>query len=66
MQTERKDYVPGWLWTPCAIVMLVFCGLFILGISTGLARVADGPDGTPQPRERRRRRAVRAAAPATS
>jgi predicted secreted protein len=66
MQTERKDYVPGWLWTPSAILMLVFCGLFILGISTGLARVADGPDGKPQPREGRRRRAVRAAAPATS
>lgn len=42
MQTERKDYVPGWLWTPAALLMLAFCGLFVLGISVGLARVADG------------------------
>jgi hypothetical protein len=40
MQTERRDYVPGWLWTPSALLMLLFCGLFVLGISTGLARVA--------------------------
>jgi hypothetical protein len=40
MQTERKDYVPGWLWTPSALLMLFFCGLFVLGISSGLARVA--------------------------
>ncbi|HET6507240.1 MAG TPA: hypothetical protein VFG42_10655 [Baekduia sp.] len=45
MQTERKDYVPGWLWTPAALLMLAFCGLFVLGISTGLARVADGAAG---------------------
>ena len=42
MQTERRDYVPGWLWTPSALLMLLFCGLFVLGISTGLARVAAG------------------------
>jgi hypothetical protein len=42
MQTERRDYVPGWLWTPSALLMLLFCGLFVLGISMGLARVADG------------------------
>jgi hypothetical protein len=41
MQTERRDYVPGWLWTPSALLMLLFCALFVLGISTGLARVAD-------------------------
>ncbi|HEV7751660.1 MAG TPA: hypothetical protein VGO71_08955 [Baekduia sp.] len=41
MQTERRDYVPGWLWTPSALLMLVFCGLFVLGISAGLARVAE-------------------------
>jgi hypothetical protein len=41
MQTERRDYVPGWLWTPSALLMLAFCGLFVVGISTGLARVAD-------------------------
>jgi hypothetical protein len=46
MQTERRDYVPGWLWTPAALLMLAFCGLFVLGISTGLACVADGAGGT--------------------
>jgi hypothetical protein len=62
MQTERKDYVPGWLWTPSALLMLAFCGLFVLGISTGLARVADGPTpprdarGSLAPREPRSRR----------
>ena len=40
MQTERRDYVPGWLWTPAALLMLAFCALFVLGISAGLARVA--------------------------
>jgi hypothetical protein len=45
MQTERKDYVPGWLWTPSALLMLLFCGLFVFGISSGLARVAG--DATP-------------------
>jgi hypothetical protein len=49
MQTERRDYVPGWLWTPAALLMLAFCGLFVLGISTGLARVADGPSGRSAP-----------------
>jgi hypothetical protein len=61
MQTERRDYVPGWLWTPSALLMLLFCGLFVLGISTGLARVADGarpPRGqdSRSPREPRSRR----------
>jgi hypothetical protein len=46
MQTERRDYVPGWLWTPAALLMLTFCALFVLGISAGLARVAaDDPRG---------------------
>jgi hypothetical protein len=46
MQTERRDYVPGWLWTPAALLMLAFCALFVLGISAGLARVAaDDPRG---------------------
>jgi hypothetical protein len=78
MQTERRDYVPGWLWTPAALLMLAFCALFVLGISTGLARVADGDahgtgagplsDGraaTPQPRQRPGRR-PRRPAPAAS
>ena len=30
MQTERRDYVPGWLWTPSALLMLAFCGAFVV------------------------------------
>ncbi|MCW3021966.1 MAG: hypothetical protein JWR30_1288, partial [Conexibacter sp.] len=59
MQTERRDYVPGWLWTPSALLMLVFCALFVLGISTGLARVA-GEDGGGARLRGRGRRAARA------
>ena len=64
MQTERRDYVPGWLWTPSALLMLLFCGLFVLGISTGLARVATDvrpgrgrrPGSSAPPREPQSRR----------
>ena len=74
MQTERRDYVPGWLWTPAALLMLAFCALFVLGISTGLARVADGPRGPAgddgavarPPSRRRPGRPRRAPAPAAS
>jgi hypothetical protein len=56
MQTERRDYVPGWLWTPSALLMLLFCGLFVVAISAGLARVAatDPRGGTPDPDPRGR------------
>jgi hypothetical protein len=61
MQTERRDYVPGWLWTPSALLMLLFCGIFVLGISIGLARVATDvrptrgrePDSPREPQSRR-------------
>ena len=78
MQTERRDYVPGWLWTPAALLMLAFCALFVLGISTGLARVADGgaepgsgapsgqADDAATPPRRRPGRPRRAPAPAAS
>jgi hypothetical protein len=74
MQTERKDYVPGWLWTPSALLMLAFCALFVLGISSGLARVADGTggagsgqaDAAPTRSRRRPGRPRRAPAPAAS
>ncbi|MCW2985082.1 MAG: hypothetical protein JWR63_2652, partial [Conexibacter sp.] len=71
MQTERRDYVPGWLWTPSALLMLAFCGLFVLGISAGLARVAaddprpGAPAPTPSPRRLGRPRR-RSALPAAS
>jgi hypothetical protein len=41
MQTERRDYVPGWLWTPAALLMLLLCGLFVTAIAVGVARVVD-------------------------
>ena len=39
MQTERRDYAPGWLWTPAALLMLLACGLFIAALALGIARV---------------------------
>ena len=39
MQTERRDYAPGWLWTPAALMMLLLCGLFIGALALGIARV---------------------------
>lgn len=70
MQTERRDYVPGWLWTPSALLMLGFCALFVLGISTGLARVAADdprpPTGTAPTRHRTLRTRAAAAASATT
>jgi hypothetical protein len=59
MQTERRDYVPGWLWTPSALLMLLFCGLFVLGISAGLARVAAGAATPPRASGPERRGASR-------
>ncbi len=44
MQSERKDYVPGWLWAPAALIMLLLCGVFIAGIAAGIARVTDPQD----------------------
>jgi hypothetical protein len=41
MQTERRDYVPGWLWTPAALLMLLACGLFVAAIAAGIARVVE-------------------------
>jgi len=50
MQTERKDYVPGWLWTPAAIAMLLACAAFITAMSIGIARATDvRPDGPDRP-----------------
>lgn len=59
MQTERRDYVPGWLWTPAALLMLAFCGAFITALAIGIARAShddeaggdpgDGPAAAPEP-----------------
>jgi hypothetical protein len=49
MQTERRDYVPGWLWTPAALLMLAFCAAFVIAIAIGVARAAESD---PAPRTR--------------
>ncbi len=56
VQTERRDYVPGWLWTPAALLMLALCGLFIAALSAGIVRAtSEAPRGGPgSPRRRRR------------
>ncbi|MCW2998253.1 MAG: hypothetical protein JWN65_1802 [Solirubrobacterales bacterium] len=41
MQTERKDYVPGWLWTPAALVMILCCMAFLVAMSAGIARATE-------------------------
>lgn len=49
MQTERKDYVPGWLWTPAALLMLTLCAAFITALAMGIARASSDDD--PDPRD---------------
>jgi hypothetical protein len=41
MQTERRDYVPGWLWTPAALLMLAFCAVFVIAIGLGIVRAVE-------------------------
>lgn len=61
LQTERRDYVPAWLWTPAALIMLALCGLFIAALSAGIVRATVGsrasgparPPPAPRPHESR-------------
>jgi hypothetical protein len=48
LQRERKDDIPGWLWTAACLVVLALSLLFIGSLAWGVARVArtDGDDGT--------------------
>jgi len=41
MQVERRDFVPGWLWTPAALLMLALCAAFVTAMAIGLARAVD-------------------------
>ena len=41
MQTERRDYAPGWLWTPAALLMLAFCAVFVAALASGVARAVE-------------------------
>ena len=54
VQTERRDYVPGWLWTPAALLMLALCGLFVAALSAGIVRATTDAPGDPGPSARRR------------
>ena len=47
LQRERKDDIPGWLWTTACLIVLALSLLFIGSLAWGVARVArtDGDDG---------------------
>ncbi len=65
LQREKKDDIPGWLWTAACLVVLVLALTFIATLSWGLARVAraaaadgdgsGGDDRTPAGRPARTR-----------
>ena len=59
MQTERRDYVPGWLWTPAALLMLAACAAFIAALATGIARATEAAPAIPRPAARTRTRLPR-------
>ncbi|HEY4097916.1 MAG TPA: hypothetical protein VGM33_20510, partial [Baekduia sp.] len=40
MQRERKDDIPGWLWTAACLVVLVLSLIFMASLAWGVARVA--------------------------
>jgi hypothetical protein len=51
LQRERKDDIPGWLWTAACLVVLALALMFMGSLAWGLARVArvsndDGAGGT--------------------
>jgi hypothetical protein len=47
LQRERKDDIPGWLWTAACLVVLALSLLFMASLAWGVARVArTGDDGT--------------------
>jgi hypothetical protein len=53
LQRERKDDIPGWLWTAACLVVLVLSLIFMASLAWGVARVArtgpgdDAPGGPP-------------------
>ncbi|HET6507144.1 MAG TPA: hypothetical protein VFG42_10160 [Baekduia sp.] len=64
LQRERKDDIPGWLWTAACLVVLALAIVFMTSLAWGVARVArtgsDG-DGTAPPAEPARKGDERAA-----
>jgi hypothetical protein len=49
LQRERKDDIPGWLWTAACLVVLALSLIFMASLAWGVARVArsGAGDGTP-------------------
>ncbi|WCB92517.1 hypothetical protein DSM104299_01213 [Baekduia alba] len=48
LQRERKDDIPGWLWTVACLVVLALSLIFMASLAWGVARVARASgDGTP-------------------
>jgi hypothetical protein len=48
LQRERKDGIPGWLWTGACLIVLVLGLVFMASLAWGVARVArTGDGGTP-------------------
>jgi hypothetical protein len=46
LQRERKDDIPGWLWTGACLLVLVLSLIFMASLAWGVARVArTGPGG---------------------
>jgi hypothetical protein len=64
LQRERKDDIPGWLWTAACLVVLALSLIFMASLAWGVARVAratGGPDDGTPPAEPARRTEDRAA-----
>jgi hypothetical protein len=70
LQRERKDDIPGWLWTAACLVVLALSIVFMTSLAWGVARVArTGDGGTPggppaEPARTAQDRAGRFASPA--
>ncbi|WP_196809112.1 hypothetical protein [Conexibacter woesei] len=49
MQRERRDDIPGWLWTAACLLILILAIVFITALSWGVARVSrqGGAPGAP-------------------
>jgi hypothetical protein len=63
LQRERKDDVPGWLWTGASLSVFVFTLAFLTLLAWGLGRYARGPRQRPPAPPEPRRTGAPAAVP---
>jgi len=49
LQRERRDDVPGWLWTVASVVVLALAAAFLGALAWGLGRVARGKESGAAP-----------------